>query len=186
MVVARILGSKALVAKILVAMQRRGLYVARPIRRYKPYRKNHINNPIQKNPTQKTMQKKTTVRVWLTVEAPELTITSTGDSLDNVGLPVPLFSDVTTLLPRAGTYALRSPDQIAHLVISSTGGDPGLPLEYIAQIHAQYGYPGIAYNFVVDATGQIFKVTGLTEPLASMRARTLASPVRPCLRAWLG
>lgn len=108
-------------------------------------------------------QDATVLTRWLTVEAPELTITSTGDSLDNVGLPVPLFADVSSMLPRPGTYALRNPDQIDYLVISSTAGDPSLPLEWIAQIHAQYGYPGIAYNFVVDATGQVFKVTGLDE-----------------------
>lgn len=108
-------------------------------------------------------QKATVLTRWLTVEAPELTIRSTGDSLDNVGLPVPLFMDVTSMLPRAGTYALRNPDQIDYLVISHTAGEPSLPLELIAQIHADHGYPGIAYHFVVDAAGQIFKVSGLEE-----------------------
>ncbi|MEM7131432.1 MAG: N-acetylmuramoyl-L-alanine amidase [Chloroflexota bacterium] len=100
---------------------------------------------------------------WLTAEAPELTLTSTGDNLDNVGLPVPLFMDVASLLPRSGTYGLRNPDQINHLVISHTGAEPSIGLEFIAQTHVQFGYPGIAYHFVVDATGQIFRVAALEE-----------------------
>lgn len=117
---------------------------------------------------------------WLTVEAQELKLTSTGDSLDNVGLPVPLFMDVSTLLPRAGTYGHRSPNQISHMVISHTAADASLGLEVIAETHIQSGYPGIAYNFVVDASGQIFKVTGLEE-IAQPGQEWSAQGVNVCL-----
>lgn len=99
---------------------------------------------------------------WLTVEAPRRETKLDGS--DQASLPVPLFSDVSSSLPRAGTpYARRGTNQIRYIVISHTGAHPRLPLERIAETHIQYGYPGIVYDFVVDANGQVYKVTNLEE-----------------------
>ena len=103
---------------------------------------------------------------WLTVEAPESVQLVGADGLDadGGGLPVPLFTDISHSLPRgAGIYARRNPDQVAYIVISHTAADPMLGLDLIAQTHIQSGYPGIAYDFVVDGTGQIFKTSALEE-----------------------
>jgi N-acetyl-anhydromuramyl-L-alanine amidase AmpD len=99
---------------------------------------------------------------WLTVEAPRRELKLDGS--DQSSLPVPLFSDVSTILPRAGTpYARRGLNQIRYIVISHTGAHPRLSLERIAETHIQYGYPGIVYDFVVDINGQVFKVTNLED-----------------------
>jgi N-acetyl-anhydromuramyl-L-alanine amidase AmpD len=99
---------------------------------------------------------------WLTVEAPRRELKLDGS--DQSSLPVPLFSDVSTALPRAGTpYARRGLNQIRYIVISHTGAHPRLSLDRIAETHIQYGYPGIVYDFVVDSNGQVYKVTNLEE-----------------------
>lgn len=99
---------------------------------------------------------------WLTVEAPRREVKLDGS--DQSALPVPLFSDVSTILPRAGTpYARRGLNQIRYIVISHTGAHPRLSMERIAETHIQYGYPGIVYDFVVDINGQVYKVTNLEE-----------------------
>jgi hypothetical protein len=99
---------------------------------------------------------------WLTVEAPRRELKLDGS--DQSSLPVPLFSDISTVLPRAGTpYARRGLNQIRYIVISHTGAHPRLSLDRIAETHIQYGYPGIVYDFVVDSNGQVFKVTNLEE-----------------------
>ena len=99
---------------------------------------------------------------WLTVEAPRREVKLDGS--DQSSLPVPLFSDVSMVLPRAGTpYARRGMNQIRYVVISHTGAHPRLSLDRIAETHIQYGYPGIVYDFVVDSNGQVFKVTNLEE-----------------------
>ncbi len=100
---------------------------------------------------------------WLTVEAPWDEPKEDGDGSGN-NLPVPLFADVSTVLPRAGTpYARRSLNQVRYIVISHTGANPRLSLERIAETHVQYGYPGIAYDFVVDGSGQVYKVSNLED-----------------------
>lgn len=77
-------------------------------------------------------------------------------------LPVPLFTDVVQRLPRSSSpYARRSINQIRYLVISSTGANPRLGLDRIARTHIAAGYPGIAYDFVVDASGQVFRTSEL-------------------------
>jgi N-acetyl-anhydromuramyl-L-alanine amidase AmpD len=99
---------------------------------------------------------------WLTVEAPrrELSLDGKGQS----ALPVPLFSDISAALPRAGTpYARRGLNQIRYIVISHTGNHPRLGLERIAETHIQHGYPGIVYDFVVYPNGQVYKVSNLEE-----------------------
>ena len=99
---------------------------------------------------------------WLTVEAPKRELKLDGS--DQSSLPVPLFSDVSSVLPRAGTpYARRGMNQIRYIVIAHTGAHPRLSLDRIAETHIQYGYPGIVYDFVVDGNGQVFKVTNLEE-----------------------
>ena len=104
---------------------------------------------------------------WLTVEAAESVQAQVGtDGLDaeGGGLPVPLFTDLSYSLPRgAGNYARRNPDQVQYIVISHTAADPLLGLDLIAQAHVQSGYPGIAYDFVVDGTGQVFKVSAMED-----------------------
>jgi N-acetyl-anhydromuramyl-L-alanine amidase AmpD len=98
---------------------------------------------------------------WLTVEAPRREVKLDGT---DTALPVPLFSDVTTALPRAGTpYARRGLNQIRYIVVSHTGANPRLSLDRIAETHIQYGYPGIVYDFVIDSHGQVYKVTNLED-----------------------
>ena len=99
---------------------------------------------------------------WITVEAPRRE--APVDAGDASTLPVPLFSDVSKVLPRAGTpYARRELNQIRYIVISHTGGHPRLSLDRIAETHIQHGYPGIVYDFVVDTRGQVYKATELEE-----------------------
>ena len=52
-------------------------------------------------------------------------------------------------------------DQIEYLVVSHTAANPSVRLHHIAQTHIRYGYPGIVYDFVIDASGQVFKVSDL-------------------------
>jgi N-acetyl-anhydromuramyl-L-alanine amidase AmpD len=106
-------------------------------------------------------QKSPVLTRWLTVEAPPPPPTGSGESVAR-DLPVPLFVDVTTRLPRSGAaYARRSLNQIRHVVISHTGAHPWLSLERIAQSHIAHGYPGIVYDFYVDPAGQVYRVSEL-------------------------
>jgi len=99
---------------------------------------------------------------WITVEAPAPLPPSDG-SVAEVLLPVPLFTDITTRLPRRAPYARRSMSQIRHIVISHTAANPNLSLERIAQAHLQHGYPGIAYHFIVTRGGEVLRVSQLEE-----------------------
>ncbi|MCB0046112.1 MAG: N-acetylmuramoyl-L-alanine amidase [Caldilineaceae bacterium] len=107
---------------------------------------------------------------WLTVEderpAPAEAAHASGarnGAEPAVGL-VPLFRDVSAQLPRSGVaYGRRSLDQVRYLVISHTGADSRLGLDKIARAHIRRGYPGIAYAFVVDGSGRIFRVSALEE-----------------------
>jgi N-acetyl-anhydromuramyl-L-alanine amidase AmpD len=108
---------------------------------------------------------------WLTIEAakPGAHALTGGNGARRtdlpepaLNLPVPLFTDVISRLPTSTSpYARRSLSQIKHLVISSTGANPRLSLERIARAHIAAGYPGIAYDFVVDASGQVFRTCEL-------------------------
>lgn len=107
---------------------------------------------------------------WLTVEAPAPTklpsATANGGTDDGTVellLPVPLFTDISTRLPRRSAYARRSMSQIRHIVISHTAANPNLNLERIAQAHLQHGYPGLAYQFVVTRSGDVLRVSQLEE-----------------------
>lgn len=96
---------------------------------------------------------------WLTVE-PAGDASGVARNGSEETLPVPLFKDVVTRLPRSGAgYARRSMDRIKYLVISHTGGKAYIGLDKIAQTHISRGYPGIVYDYVIDPTGQIYKVT---------------------------
>ena len=118
-----------------------------------------------------------TLTRWLTVEPPRGT---NGDD-PSVSLPVPLFSDVSGRLPRSGTpYAHRELDQIRYLVVSHTATDPRVRLGHIAQTHIRYGYPGIVYDFVVDPSGQVFKVSDLHD-VAQPKERWSEEGVNICL-----
>ncbi len=99
---------------------------------------------------------------WITVEtlAPPVQIDGDGETSTSL---VPLFADISMRLPHTGVYARRSMNQVRYLVISHTGANPWLSLERIAQTHIQHGYPGIVYDFVVNSTGQIFKVSDLED-----------------------
>lgn len=100
---------------------------------------------------------------WLTVEA------APGNGASRVGrtdilLPVRLFTDISRRLPRSDApYARRDLNQIRYIVISHTGAHPRLGLERVARAHIVRGYPGIAYDFVVDAAGEILKVKDMED-----------------------
>lgn len=116
---------------------------------------------------------------WLTVEAPRPE--PKGDGTDGIALPVPLFSDLSMSLPKAGTpYARRGLNQIKQIVISHTGANPRVSLQRIAETHVQHGYPGIVYQFVVDGSGQVFKVSNL-EDVAQPDQRWSEQGVNICL-----
>ncbi|MCW5844687.1 MAG: N-acetylmuramoyl-L-alanine amidase [Caldilinea sp.] len=94
---------------------------------------------------------------WLTVEPPQMD--TQVARRDAVQLPVRLFTDISARLPRsAAPYARRNMNQVRYMVVSQTGAHPLLSLERIARAHVKRGYPGIAYDFVVDAAGEILKV----------------------------
>lgn len=93
---------------------------------------------------------------WLTVESPAA-IQEAANA--NRNLPVPLFLDVSASLPRnSSPYARRNLNQIRYIVINHTAAHSSLGLERVAAVHIAAGYPGIAYDFVVDASGQVFRV----------------------------
>lgn len=101
-----------------------------------------------------------TLTRWLTVEAPS----QVAPDGAGVQLPVRLFTDVSRQLPRSGApYARRNLNQIRYIVVSHTGVHAQVALERIAQAHIRRGYPGIAYDFVVDAAGQILRVTDMED-----------------------
>ncbi len=100
---------------------------------------------------------------WLTVEAPVLEA-SQIDGKSSIQLPVRLFNDITARLPRSGApYARRNLNQIKYIVVNHTGAHPQLSLDRIARAHIKLGYPGIAYDFMVDVSGEIFKTTELED-----------------------
>ncbi|MBX3014925.1 MAG: N-acetylmuramoyl-L-alanine amidase [Caldilineaceae bacterium] len=116
---------------------------------------------VQEGVTWFKEQKSPVLTRWLTVEAPLPAASAEGEA--EVLLPVPLFTDLSTQLPRRAPYARRSMSQIRSIVISHTAAHPNLSLERIAQTHLQHGYPGIVYQFVVTRSGEIFRVSQLEE-----------------------
>jgi N-acetyl-anhydromuramyl-L-alanine amidase AmpD len=98
---------------------------------------------------------------WLTVEAPANgTASNGGEAL----LPVRLFTDISRRLARSDApYARRNVNQIRYIVVNHTGAHPLLSLDRIARAHIRRGLPGIAYDFLVDAAGEILKVKDLED-----------------------
>ena len=93
---------------------------------------------------------------WLTVEAPANGVASDGSE---ALLPVRLFTDISRRLPRSeAPYARRNVNQIRYIVVNHTGAHPLLSLDRIARAHIRRGLPGIAYDFLIDAGGEILKV----------------------------
>ncbi len=116
---------------------------------------------------------------WLTVEPAPASPEQSGRS--NGGLPVPLFKDVVATLPRGGAgYARRSLDRIRYLVISHTGANARISLDHVAQAHVNRGFPGIVYDYLIDAGGQVYKVTEL-EDVAEPSQEWSAAGVNICL-----
>jgi N-acetyl-anhydromuramyl-L-alanine amidase AmpD len=112
-------------------------------------------------------QKSPVLTRWLTVEAPA-PVLGRGSPVPardaGRNLPVPLFLDISSRLPRSeAAYARRSLNQIQYLVLSQTGAHPWLNLERIARSHIAHGYPGIVYDFFVDPTGQVYRVSELED-----------------------
>lgn len=98
---------------------------------------------------------------WLTVEAPANGVASDGSE---ALLPVRLFTDISRRLPRSDApYARRDINQIRYIVVNHTGAHPLLSLERITQAHIRCGLPGIAYDFIVDAAGEILKVKDIED-----------------------
>ena len=100
---------------------------------------------------------------WLTIEA----VAGSGVLAGRPGeplLPVRLSTDISRRLLRSeAPYARRDLNQIRYVVIHQSGSHPRLGLERIAQAHIRRGYPGIAYDYVVDVAGEIWKVKDLEE-----------------------
>ncbi|MFN3334897.1 MAG: N-acetylmuramoyl-L-alanine amidase, partial [Caldilinea sp.] len=99
---------------------------------------------------------------WLTVEAAP----TNGAARDegDVLLPVRLFTDISQRLPKSGApYARRDLNQIRYIVVNHTGAHPLLSLERVARAHIKAGYPGIAYDFIIDAAGEILKVKDMED-----------------------
>ncbi|HHW84591.1 MAG TPA: hypothetical protein GX400_00090 [Chloroflexi bacterium] len=98
---------------------------------------------------------------WLTVEAPT---NGAGSDGSETLLPVRLFTDISRRLPRSeAPYARRNLNQIRYIVVNHTGAHPLLSLDRIARAHIRRGLPGIAYDFVVDAAGEILKVKDMED-----------------------
>jgi N-acetyl-anhydromuramyl-L-alanine amidase AmpD len=75
--------------------------------------------------------------------------------------------DWTEQLPRdASAYRARSVQDVRFLVIHHTGVDPLVPLHEIAESHRQE-WPGILYDYVVDAKGEIYQTQPLDQVVAA-------------------
>lgn len=99
---------------------------------------------------------------WLTVEAPANG--EAGNGQGDVLLPVRLFTDISRRLPRSGApYARRDLNQIRYIVVNHTGAHPLLSLDRVARAHIKRGYPGIVYDFMIDAAGEILKVKDMED-----------------------
>ena len=117
---------------------------------------------VQEGVTWFKEQGATVLTRWLTVEPPQAE--SDAARRDEVKLPVRLFTDISARLPHsAAPYARRNMNQVRYMVISQTGAHPLLSLDRIARAHVKRGYPGIAYDFVVDAAGEILKVKDIED-----------------------
>ncbi|HRJ42489.1 MAG TPA: peptidoglycan recognition family protein, partial [Caldilineaceae bacterium] len=77
-------------------------------------------------------------------------------------LTPPTITDISASLPRGSrAWEERPLSRVRHLIINHTGAPPVVPVQMIAQAHVDRGYPGIAYDFYVSQSGQIFQVSPL-------------------------
>ena len=96
-------------------------------------------------------------------------------------LTPPTITDISASLPRgAKAWEQRPLSQVRHLIINHTGAPPLLPLQIIAQAHVDRGYPGIAYDFYISQSGQIFQVSPL-EAVVKADAEWSGGGVNICL-----
>ncbi|MGB5048553.1 MAG: N-acetylmuramoyl-L-alanine amidase, partial [Caldilineaceae bacterium] len=96
-------------------------------------------------------------------------------------LPTPSITDISANLPRGNKpWEERPLSQARRLIINHTGAPPLVPVKVIAQAHVDRGYPGIAYDFYVSQSGQIFQVSPL-EAVVKADAEWSGGGVNICL-----
>lgn len=96
-------------------------------------------------------------------------------------LTPPAITDISASLPKgAQPWEQRPLGQVRHLIINHTGAPPLVPVQVIAQAHVDKGYPGIAYDYYISQTGQIFQVSPL-EAVAKADAEWSGGGINICL-----
>jgi hypothetical protein len=96
-------------------------------------------------------------------------------------LTPPTITDISASLPRGNkAWEQRPLSQVRHLIINHTGVPPVVPVQVIAQAHVDRGYPGIAYDFYVSQSGQLFQVSPL-EAVVKADAEWSGGGVNICL-----
>ncbi len=96
-------------------------------------------------------------------------------------LTPPTITDISTSLPRGNkAWEQRPLSQVRHLIINHTAAPPVVPVQVIAQAHVDRGYPGIAYDFYVSQSGQLFQVSPL-EAVVKADAEWSGGGVNICL-----
>ena len=96
-------------------------------------------------------------------------------------LTPPTITDISASLPRGNKpWEQRPLSQARHLIINHTGAPPVVPVQVIAQAHVDRGYPGIAYDFYVSQSGQLFQVSPL-EAVVKADAEWSGGGVNICL-----
>ena len=100
-----------------------------------------------------------------------------------IALPLtpPTITDISASLPRGNkAWEQRPLSQVRHLIINHTGAPPVVSVQVIAQAHVDRGYPGIAYDFYVSQSGQLFQVSPL-EAVVKADAEWSGGGVNICL-----
>lgn len=93
----------------------------------------------------------------------------------------PEIVDIASSLPRGeNPFALRTVDQIRRLVICHTSAPAGVPIQTIAQAHISQGYPGIAYHYFVQESGEILQAAPV-EGVVNDEAEWSLTGVNICL-----
>ena len=96
-------------------------------------------------------------------------------------LTPPTITDISTSLPKGSKpWEQRPLSQVRHLIINHTGAPPLVPVQVIAQAHVDRGYPGIAYDYYISQSGQIFQVSPL-EAVVKADAEWSGSGINICL-----
>ncbi len=105
------------------------------------------------------------LRHWVTLRPTPVAVPSSSTPGQEV-TPVepPPIIDIRRKLPRGDQpYQRRSLRQVRYLILNHTAAPPTMPVQEIAQAHVQAGYPGIAYDYFVQADGTIYQVSDLEE-----------------------